>query len=323
MREELLRGRQAHPSWGPRKILAWLSRKKPELELPAASTVGDLYRREGLSQPRWRRRKLLPVIPPKSLENPKPNDLWAADFKGQFHTLDGKLIYPLTLSDHRSRYLLVCQSLGSVAEEGARPFFERAFRTYGLPRAIRTDNGSPFGSNGLGRLSRLAVWWLKLGIRPERIKPGHPEQNGRHERMHRTLKRETAIPPAQTPALQQKRFSHFQKEYNQERPHEALGGRTPGELYRPSERSYPAVLNAPEYPRHYQVRRVGSGGIFGWQGRTMYATVALEGESIGLVEIQEDVWKVYFAEVELGLIDQRDPKERRKHLGRVLPMCPV
>jgi hypothetical protein len=169
----------------------------------------------------------------------------------------------------------------------------------------------------------LAVWWLKLGIRPERIQPGHPEQNGRHERMHRTLKRETAIPPAENPRLQQSRFNRFQKEYNQERPHEALEGRSPGELYRTSERSYPTVLNEPEYPRHYQVRRVTSGGIFRWNGRILYASQALEGESIGLLEIQEDVWKVYYAEVELGLIDERDPKERRKHLGKVLPMCPV
>ncbi len=244
-----------------------------------------------------------------SLSQPvAPNDLWTSDFKGQFLTGDHRLCYPLTVVDAASRFLLKVQGLSSVQEAVTWPQFERLFREYGLPSGIRTDNGSPFASSGLGHLSRLSVRWLRLGIRPERITPGHPEQNGRHERMHRTLKAETARPPAGNGLLQQARFEEFRRSYNEERPHEGLDQKPPARVYEPSRRPYPEKLPEPEYPGHYEVRSVQSEGFIYWRGREVLVSKTLRGERIGLEEVDERIWAVHFCAVELARFHEAEGK---------------
>src|SRR6185295_6293931 len=236
------------------------------------------------------------------------NALWTSDFKGQFRTGDHRLCYPLTVIDGYSRFVLGIVGLESVKESGAWPVFERLFREYGLPRSIRTDNGSPFASTSLGRLSRLSVRWLKLGIRLERIAPGHPEQNGSHERMHRTLKAETTRPPGANFLVQQARFDQFRRSYNEERPHEALGQKPPASRYEGSLRPYPNTIPETEYPGHYEVRRVGSDGRIKWQGEELSGSEALAGERVGLEEIADGTWSVSFGEILLARFDARERK---------------
>jgi transposase InsO family protein len=238
-----------------------------------------------------------------------PNEVWTGDFKGQFRTGDGRLCYPLTVADAHSRFLLGVQGLDTVSEAQAWPVFERLFREYGLPQAIRTDNGSPFAAmRAVARLSRLSVRWIKLGIALDRIEPGHPEQNGSHERMHRTLKRETARPPAVSRSTQQERFDRFRGVYNEQRPHEALGQRPPAELYRPSVRPYPAKMPEPAYAGHFEVRSVRSTGMIKWQGEFLFVSEALIGERVGLEETADGVWTVYFGSVALARFDERERK---------------
>lgn len=309
VKDRLLELRQKHPSWGPRKLLAWLEKHEPDQVWPAASTVGDLLRRSGLVQagrrPPIRLRQRVSV----RTEAGGPNEVWTGDFKGEFRTGDGRLCFPLTVMDGFSRFVLVIQSLLSVAGSGTWPIFERAFREYGLPRVIRTDNGNPFArSSALAGLSRLSVRWIKLGITPERIDPGHPEQNGSHERMHRTLKAETTRPPAPDASGQQERFDRFRAEYNGQRPHEALGQRPPGELYEASSRPYPDKIPQPEYPGHYEVRSVSHGGEIKWQGRYLFLSEALGGERVGLEEYDDGMWAVYFGTLQLGRFDERERK---------------
>jgi transposase InsO family protein len=235
------------------------------------------------------------------------NHVWSCDFKGQFRVGDGCLCYPLTVADGFSRFLLAIQGLDSVGESQAWPVFERLFRQYGLPEAIRSDNGSPFASaQALARLSHLSVRWAKLGIRLERIVPGHPEQNGKHERMHRTLKQETARPPAGSRSAQQQRFDQFRSLYNEQRPHEALGQRTPQELYSPSPRPYPTKVLPLEYPRHFEVRGVRPNGGIKWQGKFLYLSEALRGERVGLEETADGIWTLYFGPLLLARFDERD-----------------
>lgn len=321
IQQQLLEARHRHPTWGPRKLKAWLENKDGSLELPAASTIGDLLQREGLIRPR--RRRLRPLSEGYSLpaKITRPNEEWRADFKGEFRMRNGSYCYPLTITDAASRYLLQVRALGNTALAGTRLWFEQAFRQYGLPWTIRTDNGSPFASTALGRLSRLSVWWIRLGIRPVRGRPKHPQDNGSHERMHRTLKAETTRPPSWEERAQQRRFGRFQKEFNDERPHEALGQKTPGSLYRSSERRYPERLPEIQYPSHYEVRKVGLGGVFGWRSRLVFVSQSLVGEYIGLVEVEDGLWKVWFASMELGVMDEVQLTKRKT--GRVLPMSPV
>jgi len=295
----LVRAREAHPHWGPKKLLPYLARTQPELPLPAQSTAGDLLKRQGLVQERKRRRK---ATHPGSttLTADAPNAVWMADFKGEFPLRNGSMCYPLTVTDAYSRFLLVCQALPSTQHGGAKPVLTQLFAEYGLPQAIRTDNGSPFASHAVGGLSRLSVWWIKLGIEHQRITPGHPQENGRHERMHRTLKAETTRPPDWDLRGQQKRFAGFCAEFNQERPHEALGQRTPSSLYVPAARSLPARLPEPEYGGHFHVRRVGPRGSIRFAGRPLFLSEVLAGEDVGLEEIDDDVWSVYFYNVVLG-----------------------
>lgn len=306
--EALLDLRRHYPGWGPLKLRAWLEKRRPELSLPAASTIGDLLKRHGLVEPRRRRRRPLPPRPPR-VEALSPNDVWSSDFKGQFRLGNGRLCYPLTVSDGYSRYLLGCEGLESPSGSASRPVFERLLQEYGLPRAILTDNGSPFAAaRSLGRLSRLSVWWIKLGIRPVLIQPGHPEQNGRHERMHRTLKAETARPPQVDEARQQESFNRFRRVYNEQRPHEALGQVPPAEVYEPSNRPYPSRLEPYEYPGHFEVRTVRTAGEIKWHGEFLYVSDVLAGERIGLEEVEEDQWAVYLGEV---LIARFDGQERK------------
>ena len=231
------------------------------------------------------------------------NDLWCIDFKGWFRTGDGARCDPLTVSDAFSRYLLCAQALAHPDYAGCRAQLERVFREYGLPRVIRSDNGAPFASLGAGGLSRLGVWWVKLGITPERIEPGKPQQNGRHERMHKTLKAETAQPPAATLAHQQQRFDHFCHEFNHERPHQALGQTTPAKHYCASPRGYPARLDDPVYPADYQRRRVRSTGEIKWAGERIFLSAPLIGEVVGVKETENGDGEIYFGPVALAVID--------------------
>jgi putative transposase len=295
----IVRLRQQHPTWGPKKLRILLSN---EGRTAAQSTIGEILKRNGLSVPRRRRRRATPTEQPFA-ECDSANQVWCADFKGWFRTGDGSRCDPLTITDGYSRYFLRCHCVQDMTYRWARGVFEAAFREYGLPLAIRTDNGSPFASRGLEGLTRLSVWWLKLGIEPERIEPGKPEQNGRHERMHLTLKKETATPPAETIRGQQKRFDEFRKEYNQERPHEGLGMRTPASLYEASSRIYPARLIDPEYGREYVIRRVGGRGEFRWEGSKIYLCRALVGELIGIRAETDRIWKIYFGKEELATFD--------------------
>jgi len=293
--------RRQHPSWGPKKLRAKLLARAPEQHWPAQSTIGDVLQREGLSQRRKPRRRATPTptgVPPIVA----PNDVWCVDFKGWFRTGDGAACYPLTVTDAFSRYLLCCRAI-APDYEGCRRAFERLFRECCLPQVLLSDNGPPFASLAAGGLSRLSVWWIKLGITPVRIMPGQPQQNGRHERMHKTLKAETAQPPAATLAAQQQRFDHFRHQFNHERPHEALGQIAPAAVYTPSARAYPARLQDPLYASDCDLRRVRSNGEIKWQGELIFIARPLVGELIGLHEDANSDAALYFGPVQLGTID--------------------
>jgi len=306
--ETILALRRAHPRWGPKKLRAVLCAQQPQCGWPAPSTMGDLLRRAGLSQPRRRRRYVVPLTQPLAAAQ-APNDVWTADFKGWFRTADGTRCDPLTVADACSRFVLCCRIV-APSEPGVRPWFERTFRAYGLPRALRTDNGSPFATTGAGQLSHLAVWWLKLGIQLDRIDPGHPEQNGRHERFHLTLQQETTTPPAATATQQQRRFDRLRCEFNTERPHEALGQRPPARVYVASPRPYPDRLEDPWYDATHQVRRVRDTGQIKWQGELVFVSEAVRGEVVGLSETERGDWTVRFMQVELGRIERRTRRFR-------------
>jgi transposase InsO family protein len=295
--------RREHPSWGAKKLRAVLARRAPETAWPAPSSMGDLLRREGLIGSCRRRRTPLPLTRPFAPVR-EPNDLWCIDFKGWFRTRDGQRCDPLTLSDADSRYLIACCAVAPVTAT-VDAVSEAAFREHGLPLAIRSDNGPPFAGNGAGGLSRLAVKWIKLGIRLERTDPASPQQNGRHERMHGTLKAATAKPPAETLAAQQQRFDRFRWEYNEERPHEALGQETPASRYRPSPRCYPERIEEPAYDAEHAVRRVRSNGEIRWGGDLIFISETLIGEPVGVAETETGDWVVSFADYPVGLIDRR------------------
>lgn len=294
--------RQAHMHWGPRKLKRILERDEPGRRWPAASTIGTLLQREGLVVARKKRWRTAPYTEPLAHAQ-ESNRVWCADFKGWFRTADGQRIDPLTISDAHSRYLLRCQAVEKTNTSRVQAIFEAAFREYGMPEAIRTDNGAPFASRALGGLSRLAVWWIKLGIVPERIQAGHPEQNGRHERMHRTLKAEAAQPPANTRRQQQQALDRFRQEYNEVRPHEALEMRTPGEVYQPSPRKFLSRASEPQYPSDMLVRTVRCQGHFRWKKQDVFLTEVLWGESIGLLPEDERWFTIYFAHVPLARFD--------------------
>jgi transposase InsO family protein len=300
--EHILQLRYQHPSWGARKLRCYLSDHDTETLWPALSTLGEILQRHGLTHPQRRRRKAPPYTQPLQHAD-GPNRVWCADFKGWFRTRDGTRIDPLTISDGYSRYLLRCQAVDQAKTEPVQAIFMATFREYGLPDAVRTDNGPPFASRAIAGLSRLSVQWIKLGIRPERIDAGHPEQNGRHERIHRTLKAETAHPPEANPRAQQRAFHRFLYEYNHVRPHEALQMRTPASCYTQSQREYPERVPEPEYGTDLEVRRVRLRGQFVWKHQEVFLSETLIGERIGLERIDDRYWCIYFAHVPLARFD--------------------
>jgi len=300
----LIEIRSHHPSWGAKKLLSILQRRHRAWALPARSTTCEILKRHGLvPKPRKRRTIGHPGKPTTSIV--APNDVWCADFKGQFKTADGIYCYPLTVTDAHSRFLLGCQALASTRVEEAKPVFTRLFKEHGLPRRIRTDNGVPFATNTLARLSQLSAWWVRLGVLPEFIEPGKPQQNGRHERMHRTLKAETTRPPANTRLAQQRKFDRFRQEFNFDRPHEALDMQTPASLYQPSPRPMPDKLPALEYPDRFEVRYVSANGGIRWNRRWVNVSSTCVGEYIGLEEIDDGIWNVYCGPLKLGRLLER------------------
>jgi len=296
--------RRKHPTWGAKKLLKILHKRRPDPAWPARSTVSDILKRHGLVEKK--RRRTYPGHPGKPLTPMnRPNDIWCADYKGEFKTRDGIYCYPLTITDGCSRFLLDCRGLRSTEHDLAKPVFLKTFRSFGLPKIIRTDNGTPFATTAIGRLSRLSVWWIRLGIFPELIEPGKPQQNGRHERMHRTLKRETTRPAAATLRGQQIRFNRFREEFNNVRPHEALDQETPASCYTDSPRPYPSRLPQIEYPEHFEKRLVSRNGGIRWRCEWVNVSHVLGGEHVGLEEVDDDRWDVYFGRVRLGQLDER------------------
>lgn len=299
---QVLALRRKHPRWGPRTLKKLLEDQSGALAWPAASTIGELLDREGLTRHRRKRRKVEPYRRPFESVT-EPNDEWAGDFKGWMRTQDGERIDPLTISDTCSRFLLRCQAVEKTDSARVQAIFEAAFREYGMPRAIRTDNGAPFASCAIAGLSRLAVWWIKLGIVPGRIAAGHPEQNGRHERMHRTLKEATASPPAANRRAQQRAFDEFRREYNEVRPHQALAMRTPEAVYRSSPRPYPGRVKEPQYASALKVRHVHKHGQFWWNYQDVFLSKVLHGERIGLLPLDDRYYRIYLAWLPIARLD--------------------
>ena len=306
--ERILAVRKRHPRWGPRKLRVLLQRHYPHLAVPAASTIGDILGKHGLNRKRRRIRRSSPYGD-RLADYDHPNAVWCADFKGHFPVAEERC-HPLTVSDGCSRYLLACRGLRRPLFKPAQKLFISVFREFGLPDTMRTDNGPPFSTLAPGGLSKLAVWWIRLGIRPERILPGRPDQNGRHERMHSTLKAETAKPPRSSFRAQQRAFDRFRTEYNELRPHEALDQRTPASLYRPSLRPYPRELPQIEYPDHFRVVQTYPNGVLSFKSTQWYISGCLVSERVGLEEVDNDRWKVRFGPITLGILDIQNANKR-------------
>lgn len=299
--------RVRRPHWGPKKLRAKLAARYGLAGLPAASTLGRILVNQGLVRSR-RRRRHGPVQTGSELTVAvRANQVWAVDFKGWFRTGNGQRCDPLTVSDLFSRYVLGCQVVARPGQEDVRREFERWFKRYGQPETIRVDNGPPFGSTGAGGLSVLSVWWVGLGIRVEYITPGRPQENGIHERMHRTLKAETTNPPAYSGASQQKRFDAWVGRFNRERPHEALGQAVPQSLYRTSKQRSGRVKRPWFFETHWAVRRVRSNGEIRWQGRLRFIGEAFCGQHVGLVESAQGRHQVYFRDWLLGDLGEDQP----------------
>ena len=306
---EILALRKRFPSWGARKLKARLEKMNPNVVWPAASTVGQILRRAGLTNPVRKRRRTTPYSEPFA-EVTAPNQLWCMDFKGWFRTGDGNRCDPFTITDAYSRYLIRCQAVARMDTAHVLAICEAAMREYGGPERIRTDNGNPFSGLGVMGLSRLSLSWVRLGIVHERIQPGKPQQNGRHERMHRTLKQDTTNPSAKTLHAQQKRFDEFVRVYNHERPHEALGNETPGSIYVPSSRLLPRYTKAHQYPAHFQTRRVNDAGDISWHKSRVFISEVFRGEDIALEKVEENFYRVYFCSLEVGEFNVDDMRFR-------------
>ena len=322
--ERCLEVRRAHPTWGPLKVRAWLARRTPRTIWPAASSIGALFDREGLTVKRRLRRRSPPSSVPFA-HCGAANDVWCIDFKGWFLTGDGTHCEPLTLSDAHSRYLLRCQAMARTDTDHVWPVLDAALREFGLPHRLRSDNGPPFASCGAGGLSRLSVKVIKAGVVPERIAPGKPQQNGRLERLHLTLLQDTAQPPAGSLRAQLGRLRAFQRLYNEERPHQALGNDTPAEHYALSPRRFDGVLRSPDYGDDHTVRRVRSNGEIKWQGSTIYISEALAGEPIGLSENHDGGWSACYGPITLGVIEHGGDhlcKPKRRGLVDNAARCP-
>ncbi len=307
--EAIVALRRERPTWGPRKIVSKLEARQPETAWPSASTAGEILKRAGLVGDRRIRRR----APPRAGRLTVPqraNHVWGVDYKGWVRLADGTRVEPFTVTDGFSRYLIGLSATCSTQGAECKPLLERAFREYGLPEVIRSDNGPPFASSGVAGLTELSVWWIKLGIRHERIDPGHPQQNGRHERFHLTLL-EAMQPRAASRAAQARRFAAFKRDYNEERPHEALGQQPPARFYHPSPRRMPRRLPEPGYPAEAAVRQVRSNGEIKWRGELVYICSTLAGETIAVEETEDGHWQVRFFDVPLGIIDATSPKLRR------------
>ena len=305
--------RRIHHHWGPDKLRTRLRRLHPRTYWPAVSTFGEILKRHGLVVPRRRRRRTPPYTDPFQ-GSKQPNDVWCADFKGWFRTGDGSRCDPFTLTDSYSRYLLRCQAVLRPDYAHVKPLIDAAFREYGLPRAIRTDNGPPFATRTLAGLSRLAMEWIKLGIVPERIAPGKPSQNGRHERMHRTLKEATAAPPRRSLRAQQKAVDHFRDEYNGERPHQALNNQIPADVFYPSPRRYPLRVPKITYPQGTVTRHIRAQGEFRWHSRQVFLSETLAGEDVAFFPIAGHQWQIRWGEMKLAIYDEKN--------GRVIRPTP-
>jgi putative transposase len=320
----IVRLRKDHPSWGAPKIREKLRRQQLGIQLPAISTVHAVLDRHGLV-PRGPRRRRYKAEGTTLSRPTQPNDLWGVDYKGEFMLADRRYCYPLTITDSLSRYLLCCEALHSVKEVYAFSVFERIFKEFGLPQAIRTDNGVPFASvTAFFGLSKLSVWWLRLGIALERITPGHPQQNGRHERMHLTLKKEATKPPGKNFLQQQAKFDRWQQEYNHERPHQAIGMQYPAELYRPSERPYRG-LPPLEYPLHDQTITVTQCGRLCFGRRKINLSAVFAGHNVGVKEVADHVWLISFMHYDLGFFDDQCNRVEcapNPFGAKVLPMSP-
>jgi transposase InsO family protein len=304
--EQLLQMRHRYPTWGPKKLRAKLEREQPDVRWPAESTIGVLLKDAGLVDGRRRRRRAWPTPPSERVAAEAPNELWCMDFKGQFRLGNRLYCYPLTVTDQASRFLLGCEALSNTKTVPTAAALELVFRDHGLPQRMRSDNGSPFASTGLSGLTQLSVWLMRLGIQLERIDPGCPQQNGRHERMHLTLKQETTRPAAPTLMQQQERFDRFRACFNDERPHEALEMKTPSQVYKPALRRLPERLPEPAYPLHDEVRPVSRGGQIRFQGRDIHIGRALIGQHVGLRHIENDVWLVSFMDIDIAYLDPKD-----------------
>ncbi len=307
--------RSKHPSWGARKLKARLEKIQPRVDWPAASTFGNILSRAGLTNPKQKKRRTTPYSEPFS-EVTAPNQLWCMDFKGYFSTGDGTRCDPFTITDAYSRYLIRCQTVSRMDLSQVLSVCEAAMHEYGMPTRIRTDNGSPFAGNGLLGLSKLSLSWIKMGIVHERIQPGRPQQNGRHERMHRTLKEDTTKPPALTLRLQQKKFDRFRHMFNHERPHEGLKNETPASFYQRSSVMFPRTAVEFAYPRGFITRRVNSSGDISWHKDRIFISQVFSFEDLGFEEMDEDFFRVYFRDIELG---ELDVPELRFRSVRALP----
>ena len=299
--------KKRHLDWGPKKVLDLLRREHPEMDWPADSTAGDLLKRHGLVKKR-RRRKSVPADSTPFVDCDEINQSWSADFKGDFKLGNKQRCYPLTITDNFSRYLLACRGLSSTRHNDTRLWFELTFREFGLPQSIRSDNGSPFASRSLGALSRLSKWWIDLGIRPERIRPGQPQENGRHERMHRSLKAAVCKEPGYSMARQQERFDGFKIDYNEHRSHESLDRQTPESCYEPSERVYPELILPPQYDSDVTVRKVRHKGDIIWKNHRIFISELLAKERIGLKQIDEHLWEMRYRFHLLGTLNEKTMK---------------
>jgi transposase InsO family protein len=315
IRSAIIHARTVHPTWGAKKLLKVLSRADPDAGWPSRRTVSDLLAREGLVRHRVRPRKPSHPGKPTTVAS-APNQLWCVDYKGHFKTRDGRYCYPLTVTDASSRYLIGCLALPSTESEPTQAAFRRWFRRYGLPDAITSDNGTPFASTALGRLSMLSVGWVLLGIRPELIVPGKPQQNGQHERMHRTLKAEATRPPAANLAAQQRRFDAFRREFNHVRPHEAIELETPASRYTASERRLPKTPAPLVYPAHFETRLVSTNGGIRWNSKWVAVSTTCAGHHIGLEAVDDAIWDVYFGPIKLGRLLE-DELRIEDHRGRL------
>ncbi len=315
IQEKIIQARKKHPRWGPVTLLHWLRRGEPQVSWPAASTAGTILKREGLIGERKKRRRGPPVKGKAKgdLSEAQPGEVMTIDYKGEFRTGDGLYCYPLTLQEFTSRYLLACQAHLSTALEGARKVCEQVFEKQGLPRIILSDNGTPFAGSSWTGLTQLSLWWLDLGIEHRRIEGGHPEQNGRHERMHRTLKEATCYPPAADAGCQQKVFDLFREEFNQDRPHGALWGQVPAQHFEGLSEPNRPPSRVMDYPGHYERRRVGSNGMIKFKGLELFVSKSLKHRVVGLEEVAFRAWSLYYGPRLLGRFREG---ERRIYAGQ-------